>query len=130
VHARDRIGDGPFYNTLGVLVAADVDALHDGSIGDGILLTELGMEAPASEHDILTGSDEQGLARTEFPDNPAAPPPNCGNWTRNDTDAWTWVGHMDAGGPDTWFSAHAVACDPAGLASTAGAGRTYCFAID
>jgi hypothetical protein len=130
VHARDRIGTGPWFNALGLLVAEDVEDLHDGPIPEDRLLTELGEEPPAEEHDILTGTGSDGFALTAFPDNPDAPAPTCGNWTRNDFNGWTWVGHFDAGGPDTWNSAHGTSCDPAGLASTAGSGRTYCFAID
>lgn len=131
VNARDRIGSGPWFNARGEEVAAGVDALHTTGIPSTMMLTELGTAVPSSEHDILTGTMENGNAWTEFPGNPAAPPPNCFNWTSNDPNAYTYVGHEDWDvGSGTWNAAHEVTCDEAGLRGTAGSGRLYCFAAD
>lgn len=129
VHARDNIGNGPWYNFDGDLVAADVTSLHAQGIAPQLMLAETGESVPTDEHDILTGSDLEGFAILEFPGNPSAPPPTCFNWTDGTANAWTWVGHADAQGPDAWNDAHATSCDEAGLQSTAGSGRLYCFAI-
>ena len=128
VHARDRIGAGPWYNAYGDLVAADVDQLHTDGLDPALVFDETGNTIPSAEHDIVTGSTAEGFAFTEFPDNPSAPPPTCFNWTAGDANAWVWVGHVDADPGDSWNSVHATSCDPAGLASTAGSGRIYCFA--
>lgn len=128
VDARDRIGVGPWFNADGEMVAADVANLHEFGPDEALVLDEVGNPVPTSEHDILTGSLPDGSARTEFPDNPAAPPPNCFNWTSNSADAYTWVGHSDA--RFAWSSSHETTCDAAGLASTAGSGRLYCFRAD
>jgi hypothetical protein len=68
VNARDRIGTGPWYNSKGVLLAADVEALH-ALIGDAeLFIDEHGQKIPGQwegspqpvEHDILTGSNADG----------------------------------------------------------------------
>ena len=57
-----------------------------------------------------------------------------GNQTDNHRtdDSYTIVGHPDADSStgDRWNSSHGTTCDAEGLASTAGTGRLYCFAID
>ena len=42
IHARDRIGEGPWYNFDGDEVASDVDDLHASQIPNALMLTELG----------------------------------------------------------------------------------------
>ena len=65
VHARDRIGPGPWFNVRGVMVARDVEHLHgENDLTKETVLTEAGEpvngrgDSP-NRHDILTGS---GLA--------------------------------------------------------------------
>ena len=127
VHARDRIGSGPWFNAAGELVANDVDELHSDGLASSLMLTEQGGTVPDDEHDILTGTDADGMALAFFPGNPSSPPPTCFNWTANDANAWVWVGHTDGTGSE-WVDVHGTSCDPAGLAATAGSGRLYCFA--
>lgn len=129
VNARDRIGSGPWFNFNGVQVAADVATLHADGIAPNLVRTELGASVPASEHDILTGTRPDGTALDQFPGNPNAPAPTCFNWTSNAADAYGFVGHSDWIEGQSWNSQHEVLCDPAGLASTAGSGRLYCFAL-
>lgn len=129
VHARDRIGTGPWFNYAGVEIASDLDDLHASPPTAAQILTETGVPPPFNDHDILTGSEADGTAWEEFPGNPAAPPPNCFNWTRNDEDAYGYVGHSDWFDAQSWSSQHPVQCHPAGLASTGGSGRVYCFAV-
>ncbi len=120
--ARDRIGDGPWYNANGTLVATDVENLHEAQIPNDLALTEYGDIVPDGEHDILTGSDSEGridpLGAT------------CQEWTSNDENDWAAVGHVDWDPGDSWNAAHLSQCHQAGLQATAGAGRIYCFAVD
>jgi hypothetical protein len=128
VHARDRIGAGPWYNVAGEEVAADLGALHADGIDASLVLTETGLAVPGAEHDILTGSWADGTAIETFPGNPDAPGPTCFNWTSNAADVYGWVGHADWFPGQSWNSQHEVLCDEAGLNATAGTGRLYCFA--
>jgi hypothetical protein len=131
VHARERIGQGPWSNAQGAMVAASLAALHANGIPSSVMQDENGDPVPTAEHDILTGTMNDGNAWTEFPGNPAAPPPNCLNWTSSDPNAYTYVGHSDWDiGSGTWNAAHETTCDRAGLMSTLGSGRLYCFAAD
>lgn len=130
VDARDRIGEGPWFNQAGVQIAADLDELHDeDTVFNGnpnLILDETGVVAPANEHDILTGTLQDGTA---------APGLNCANWTSNDA-ALTenpQVGHSDIPTnpmfSPVWNEAHTAAnCSQAGLTQRGGAGRLYCFA--
>jgi hypothetical protein len=132
VNARDRIGDGPWYNVEGVMVAGDVETLHgDNNLAKQTVLTEGGVmvngrgDSP-NRHDILTGSDLDGNA----PDADRT----CGNWTSS-SDGTALVGHHDrtGGGPNptSWNSAHGTrGCSQANLQSTGGDGLFYCFAAD
>jgi len=69
VHARDRIGKGPWYNAKGVRVAKDVRDLHSTrtNVTKETALDERGRivngrtEKP-NRHDILTGSRSDGTA--------------------------------------------------------------------
>ena len=71
VNARDRVGKGPWQNAKGVVVAKSVDDLHSDSnnINKQTALTENGEIVSGrgdaiNVHDILTGSDPQGLYST------------------------------------------------------------------
>jgi len=135
VNARDRIGRGPWYNSIGDLVAQSVDELHgpNNRLSKDLALTEAanpvnGFGDKPNQHDILTGSRPDGMA---FPPGDDL---TCRNWTSSDTGK-TQVGHSDRKGAGTnaqsWNSAHASAgCSQPALESTGGAGLLYCFAID
>ena len=62
VHARDRIGRGPWVNARGVQIAANVEDLHSGAVNltRDTALTETGAEVGPTRHDILTGSNADG----------------------------------------------------------------------
>ena len=131
--ARDRIGDGPWYNAAGELIAVDVDQLHlNPNIVKRTALDENGNRVKGrgdqpNEHDLLTGSMADGTAY--FPDDADH---TCNNWTSS-TDGSAQVGHHDrhGGGNTSWNSAHASrGCSPEGLKSTGGAGLFMCFAAD
>ena len=67
VHARDRIGEGPWHNVEGVQVAADLEELHgDNNLTRETALTETG-DSP-NRHDILTGSQADGTAADDGTD--------------------------------------------------------------
>jgi hypothetical protein len=126
--ARDRIGTGPWFNFAMDMIAADVDALHTDGLSNGDpqhVLDENGEEVPGQEHDILTGSQEDGTLLADT---------TCDDWTSNTDEFVAQVGHSDI--PDnpmfspSWNSAHATpGCSAGDLESTGGAGRLYCFAI-
>jgi hypothetical protein len=136
VHARDRIGQGPWYNAKGDLVAQDLSALHARTGDAAIFLDENGEKingqwegSPApNQHDILTGSDAEGRVLAGF---------TCADWTSAEATLFARVGHSDGLGPmrngappyDSWQSSH----ESAGCNDTAprgGAGKIYCFAAD
>lgn len=103
VHARDRIGSGPWVNAKGEVIASDVAALHAGGamLGKAHLIDEKGNpvngrgEKP-NRHDILTGSRPDGTA---FPPSPPFGDTTCGNWTKSGEDGSAIIGHHDLAGP-------------------------------
>jgi hypothetical protein len=135
VHARDRIGRGPWYNARGVPIAWNVDDLHQdrNNIRKPTALNEKGEEVNGvgnqpNQHDILTGSDSRGIL---VPGNAADT--TCSNWTSNAADGRAMVGHHDRlGGPNaSWNAVHSTnGCGQQNLVATGGAGLLYCFATE
>lgn len=135
VHARDRIGTGPWYNAEALLIAANVDALHsdDNHVNKERATTERldpvnGVGDDPNQHDILTGSQPDGTAF------PVGEDRTCGNWTSSG-DGSAMVGHHDrigrGDGVNSWNSEHpSRGCGQEDLVATGGAGLFYCFAID
>jgi hypothetical protein len=137
VNARDRIGEGPWQNAKGVVVAKSVDELHsDGNnLTKQTALTEKGDAISGrgdavNTHDMLTGSDPAGNYSTAGGDT------TCGNWTKSG-DGSAIVGHHDRVGlkdsrhMKSWNSSHGtVGCSQEALAKTGGAGLFYCFVAD
>jgi hypothetical protein len=137
VNARDRIGKGPWTNAKGVVIAGSVDELHSekANLTKATIITEkgetvMGRGDTVNMHDILTGSDPNGMYSTAGGDT------TCGNWTKNGEGS-AIVGHHDRIGlKDTrhmksWNSAHGSAgCSQDALKRTGGAGMFYCFAAD
>ncbi|MEO7547583.1 MAG: hypothetical protein ABIT82_04120 [Ramlibacter sp.] len=134
VHARDRIGAGPWYNARGMLIARNLEHLHDGNnIGKDTALDERGGAVKGrgdtpNEHDMLTGSRSDGTALAPQTDT------TCKGWTSS-TDGSAILGHHDRSGPNTdnwaksWnFSHQSAGCSQEALVRTGGAGRFYCFA--
>jgi hypothetical protein len=129
VHARDRIGSGPWYNAKGIQIAASVEDLHSdkANINNDTALDEQGrpINSPGApnRHDILTGSTVDGRATTT----------TCQNWTSSAVDQNAMTGHHDRltfGKPGSpWNSAHpSQGCSQENLVATGGAGLIYCFA--
>lgn len=153
VDARDRIGTGPWYNARGVMVARDLADLHSPNnlLGKANSLTETGATVNGrgdtpNQHDILTGSTEDGrLAPPVSPPPPVNPPAGyappapvtnltCDNWTSSGPGR-SVVGHFDRQGggqsPTSWNSAHQTrSCSQPDLIATGGNGYFYCFAAD
>ena len=137
INARDLIGTGPWVNTAGVQVAANVDELHSpqSKIGVEIGRSENGRRIPGrdfvvNQHDILTGSTADGRAF------PPGKDMTCGNWTKGGDDGTAMIGHHDrkSGRPGpagmSWNSAHPTrGCSASKLKSSGGAGLLYCFAV-
>lgn len=131
VHARNRIGTGPWHNAKGVLIAKDVDHLHSDSnhLTKATALNEKGETVNGrgdtpNMHDILTGSGPDGRA-IEDGDT------TCRNWTSN-SDGSAMVGHHDREGGGaagtSWNAAHpSKGCSQANLQATGGNGFFYCF---
>lgn len=133
-HARDRIGNGPWYNANRLLIANNVAELHSRT-GDAELFVNehglringqwLGSPTP-NEHDILTGSTADGRVLAGM---------TCADWTSDSASVAGQVGHSDGMGPmmstagslSSWNSAHANQ-NCANTAPRGGAGRFYCFA--
>ena len=136
VNARDRIGDGPWFNANGNLIAWNVADLHGdverdrNNIRKPTAVDENGDEVNGvgdqpNQHDILTGSDSRGRAILG-----AANTTTCGNWTSNG-EGRAMVGHHDrlGGGNSSWNAVHlSRGCSQEALVGTGGNGLIYCFA--
>lgn len=134
VHARDRIGTGPWYNAALALVATNVTELHARTGDASVFVDERGQRingqwtgSPSPvQHDILTGSNADGTLAAGL---------TCGDWTSDSSGSTAQVGHSDGLGPNqnaagslaSWNAAHtAQSC--ADTAPRGGSGRFYCFA--
>jgi len=135
VNARDRIGEGPWYNYAGTMIARSVEDLHsdNANLTKQTILTEKGgmvngRDDSPNMHDILTGSNMDGMANMDEGHDA------CRNWTSNAESGSARVGHHDRQGggqnPTSWNSAHASrGCSQENLQATGGNGYFYCFAI-
>jgi hypothetical protein len=135
VNARDRIGQGPWHNAKGELIARTVADLHGdverdrNNIQKLSALTEKGEVVSGrgdtpNRHDILTGSSSEGRAIAGAEDM------SCANWTSSSTGG-AMVGHHDrsGGGNTSWNAAHrSRGCSQDQLKATGGDGLFYCFA--
>jgi hypothetical protein len=105
VHARDRIGTGPWFNAAGVKVAENVEELHGhNNLTKETALDEHGQtvngrgDSP-NRHDIITGSQLDGTA---FPEGEEL---TCDNWISSGGGS-AQLGHHDRQGggadPTSW----------------------------
>jgi hypothetical protein len=139
VNARDRIGNGPWYNSKGQQIAASLAELHGDTVELGRLGNRInkvsaldekdnlhkGVGDTPNEHDVLTGSQPDGRAFNDNADH------TCNNWTSSSTGT-AMLGHLDRlGGPNaSWNSVHpSQGCSQQNLIATGGAGFLYCFAV-
>lgn len=135
-NARDRIGEGPWTNVNGVIVAQSIAELHARPGDFTVFIDERGERingqwpgSPAPvQHDILTGSNQDGTLM---------PGSTCGDWTSDSASLVAQIGHSDGLGPNggttgtlsSWNSAHANQ-NCSNTAPRGGAGRVYCFAVN
>jgi hypothetical protein len=154
INARTRIGQGPWYNVRGQLIASGVADLHGDQPTDrdrnniqratgldvkGNAIPGAGGPPGTNQHDMLTGSDPDGRAFIDGIDH------TCNNWTSDQMTlpqqnanvpadrARAMLGHVDrTGGNNTsWNAAHmSQGCTKQALINTGGAGRFYCFATN
>lgn len=82
VHASERIGEGPWYDRNGRLVAANlVDLLQERPVGDPQVVDDLpneygqGQKQYGDNHDTLTGTNDKGML------NSSDPASTCQDWT-------------------------------------------------
>jgi hypothetical protein len=81
VNAKDRIGNGPWYNAKGVQIASNIADLHNNNkINKETGLDERGMAVKGrvdtpNQHDMLTGTQQDGTAV------PGSDDATCSNWT-------------------------------------------------
>lgn len=140
VNARDRIGNGPWKNAKGVVIAKDVAELHGANgLTKQTALSERGEiingrgDTP-NRHDVLTGSQPDGSAFAGPDDR------TCKNWTSS-TQGAAMLGHADRIGlrdddaSKSWNSSHPSrgpdgGCSQADLKTTGGDGLMYCFAAN
>ena len=132
VNARDRIGNGPWHNAKGELIAANLADLHEdrNNVRKDTALNEKGEMVNGrgdqpNRHDMLTGSDSMGRL---FDNDPAVS--TCNNWTSSSDDQTVRLGHHDRlGGPNaSWNSVHTSrGCSQQALIGTGGDGLFYCF---
>jgi hypothetical protein len=140
VNARDRIGQGPWQNAKGAVIAKDADELHGANnLTKQTALTEKGDvvngrgDTP-NKHDALTGTQPDGRAFQPGDDK------TCHNWTSS-TQGAAMVGHIDRQGlrdddaSRSWNSSHLSrgpdgGCSQADLRSTGGDGLFYCFSAN
>ena len=132
VNARDRIGNGPWHNAKGELIAQDLNELHGegNKIGKQTGLTEAGNPVNGrgdtpNMHDILTGSNADGTVAADM---------TCNDWTNNGAGA-AFVGHHDRIGlrddapSKSWNASHpSRGCGKDDLPKSGGNGLFYCFA--
>jgi hypothetical protein len=140
ISARDRIGQGPWYNSKGELISESLAELHGDTIelarvGSHLFkqsaLTEkgdvvAGVGDADNRHGILTGSQPDGRTYTDNSDH------TCNNWTSSSAGS-TEVGHSDriGAGNTSWNSAEPIrSCRQEDFASRGGTGLFYCFATN
>jgi hypothetical protein len=135
VNARDRIGNGPWQNAKGAVIAKSVDELHGANnLTKQTALSEKGNPIKGrgdnpNEHDALTGSTMDGRAFPPGEDR------TCKNWTSG-TQGSAMLGHIDREGlrddaeSKSWNASHPSrgpggGCSQADLRGTGGAGLFY-----
>ncbi len=148
IHAIDRIGNGPWYDKNGLLIAmnkagllqnrpaGDTTTVNDLPDETGIKLTTLG-----DSHDVMTGSNNQGRLQSTDPTF------TCMDWTSASADISltnkAYVGHSwPSQSGQNWMQAHRMrGCAPGvnliqngpGTGNCVGCGGgwggIYCFAL-
>ena len=127
IHARDRIGRGPWQNAKGVKVASSVEDLHSANnqLSKVNSLTEkgeviAGRGDAVNMHDILSGSTADGRLDTSAADT------TCGGWSKSGEGS-AIVGHHERSGLNelapakSWNASHGTrGCSMDALKATGG----------
>ena len=145
VNARDRIGNGPWYNVKGELIAENLAQLltaEGNKISGTTAIDETGATPPYLRvvdgtpqppaagvplvHDILTGTTDEGTV---------AAGQTCNDWTDGTANSTAMLGHADRlgrnPGLNSWTAIHpSSGCDMTSLQGSGGAGMFYCFATN
>jgi hypothetical protein len=153
VHAKDRIGEGPWYDRMGRLVAMDLDGLlGTRPQGDPLIANDLPNEhgepnhQGVDNHDTITGSNAQGEydGNTTCEDWTDAPPLEAGEGGRGGGEHnGPGMGHSwPAQSGQSWIAAHRAGGCAAGvnlvqngagsgngIGAGGGYGGIYCFAL-
>jgi hypothetical protein len=135
INAKDRIGNGPWYNYFGEKIADNLAQLQtQNNLNKQTAVDEKGQVIfgrgdEKNYHDMLTGSNEDGTASTTN-----ILGTTCNNWTASASSS-AIVGHHDRIGLNdsapmkSWVSSHLTrGCSIPELNSTGGNGLIYCFA--
>jgi hypothetical protein len=145
VHAKDRVGTGPWFDAQGRQVASNLSQLLMTRPGDADLAirndlpNEYGIpngSDGSNNHATLTGTGPDGMLYTV-----ATPTTDstCNDWTSKEATGKPWCGHSwpRTGSGSNWMSAIAVGgcapCVGSGtgcVGSTGGYGAFYCFAVN
>jgi hypothetical protein len=143
VHAIDRVGNGPWYDRNGRLIAMNPAGLVVGNrpAGDGQAVADLpdekgrGTRMIGDTHDVITASNRMGRLRST---NLAS---TCQDWTSASGGSGIGAGHSwPASSGMNWMEAHPVPnCTPSvnttftpnglGIGGYGGWGGFYCFAL-
>lgn len=145
--AIDRVGEGPWYDRMGRLIAEDIDGLlNERPDGDPTIVDDLPNESGVpnragtgtgedDNHDTITGSDMEGRWDGGS---------TCEDWTSAEGSDGPRIGHSwPAGSGMHWIQAHAApGCEPSvalvqmgggsgnGIGNGGGYGGFYCFALN
>lgn len=125
VHAKNRIGNGPWRNAKGKVIANDVAQLHAPSfeLTDDDALDEKGQSIPVGDRTIFTGTNPDGMANAD----------NCGNWTAGGlTQPLSAAAGVIGSGADaksSWNGGAKASC-ATNVNLLVKPGRIYCFATD
>jgi hypothetical protein len=152
VNAKDRVGNGPWYDATGRLIASDLSALLADRPEDADLAVKndlpnefgtpnhCGGGMCADNHQVLTGTAADGTLYTGTTPTTDA---TCDDWTSAEPSGHPRAGHSwpRAGSGTNWISAYdATGCAPCALAvgsgaekcvgATGGYGGFYCLAVN
>ena len=140
VHAKDRVGTGPWHDAMGRLVASNLTQLLMPRPGDAApaikdnLPNEYGIPngmdgctgstTCVDNHQVLTGTNEMGMLYTGNGTSPVFPTKDgtCNDWTTVSMDPmyWPWCGH-------SWSRSGASASFNNWMSSYNDAGCAPCF---
>jgi len=148
IHARDRVGAGPWYDRNGRVVAQDLGGLlQERPDGDVTIVSDLPNELGIPQmqfgdnHDVMTGTNELGML------DGVDPSATCNDWTSSvgpGSEGLVRTGHSwPAGSGASWMRAHRLRGCAAGVnlvqdgggsgncvGCSGGYGAIYCFSLE